>query len=233
MFLKKALLEWRIEENGSSGQELALGRDYLPLGLQIDDYTSFILHLNRNGIYDFPLQLKYFAWNEKSLTSTFLYAPSFDEPAGHREYGGGFLHERYPANNLALGLHGLVGLGQESDRVRVGPYARWGLSNKWTLLAQSDYTRFRDAGPPGHEGNQVTTYLQIFYHHYEWLVSSVTANYGYSDFLGSKNNLTSFRCTTAARLSRNLTVGITYSVGDILRDLEHAQELAVFSTIKF
>jgi hypothetical protein len=233
VFLKKALLEWRMEENGASGKELAFGRDYLPLGLQIDDYSSFILHLNRNGIYDFPLQLKYFAWNEKSLTSTFLHGPSFDESASRYEYGGGFLHERYPANNLALGFQGLAGFAEESDRVRVGPYARWGLSNKWTLLAQADYTRFWDAGPPGHKGNQVTTYLQLFYHHYEWLVSSVTANYGYSDFLGTKNNLTSFRCTTAARLSRNLTVGITYSAGDILRDLDHAQELAVFSTIKF
>lgn len=233
VFLKKALLEWRIEEDGASGKELALGRDSLPLGLQIDDYTSFILHLNRSGIYDFPLQLKYFTWNEKSLTSMFLYAPSFDEPASLREYGSGFLYERYPANNVALGIQGLTGFGEESDRIRIGPYARWGISNKWALLAQADYSYFWEMGPSGGKGNQVTTYLQLFYHHYEWLVSSVTANYAYSDFLTSKNHLTSFRYTTAARLNRNFTVGLSYSVGDILRDLSHAQELAVFATMKF
>src|SRR5262245_36850022 len=43
VFLKKALLEWRFGENGTgSGKEIALGRDYLPLGIQIDDYTTFI-----------------------------------------------------------------------------------------------------------------------------------------------------------------------------------------------
>ena len=91
VFLKKALLEWRIEENGTtSGKEIALGRDYLPLGIQIDDYTTFILNLNRSGIYDFPLQLKGFIWTEKSLASVFAYAPTFEEQSDAREYGAVF-----------------------------------------------------------------------------------------------------------------------------------------------
>src|SRR5439155_16174128 len=114
VFLKKALLEWRFEQNGSSGKEIAVGRDYLPLGLQIDDYTTFILHLQRSGVYDFPLQLKYFLWNEKSLGSIYAYAPTFQEPEDDREYGGGFLYERYPTNMLALGVQGLAGIGNES-----------------------------------------------------------------------------------------------------------------------
>lgn len=233
VFLKKLLVEWRIEnDEATSGKELAFGRDYLPLGLQIDDYTTFILHLNRDGIYDFPLQLKYFVWDEKSLASAFIYAPSFEEPSHRREYGGGFLYERYPANNLALGVQGLIGFRDESDRMRIGPYARWGISNKWTLLAQADYGGFWNGERSGRQGTQITTYLQLFYHHYEWLVSSVTANYAFSDFL-PKNHLSSFRFTTSARLVRNMTVGITYSIGDIERNLDYAQELAVFTTIKF
>ena len=233
LFLKKALLEWRIADTGSAGKEIAFGRDYLPLGVQIDDYTTFILHLNRSGIYDFPLQLKYFIWNEKSLTAAYLYAPSFQEFSDHRDYGGGFLHERYPSNNLALGIQGLTGFAEQGNRLRIGPYARWGISNKWAVLAQIDYTGFWDAGRSNQQGNQVTAYAQLFYHHYEWLVSSVTVNYAYSDLLSWKDNLSSFRYTAAARINRNFTVGITYSVGDILRDLDYAQELAVFATIKF
>lgn len=233
-FLKKLLLEWRIKEDGaSSGQELAIGRDYLPLGLQIDDTTTFVLHLNRSGIYDFPLQLKYFVWNEKSLASAFIYAPSFDEPSNNREYGGGFLYEHYPVNNLALGLQAGAGSGEESDRLRVGPYMRWGISDKWALLAEADYGSFSDGRLSSAQGSQITTYLQLFYHHYEWLVSSVTANYAYSDFLSSKEHLSSVRYTASARLNRNITVGITYSIGDILRDLGYAKELAVFATVKF
>jgi hypothetical protein len=232
-FLKKALLEWRFEQNGPSGKEIAVGRDYLPLGLQIDDATTFILHLNRDGVYDFPLQVKYFLWNENSLASIYAYVPTFQEPEDHREYGGGFLYERYPTSNLALGVQGLAGVGNESDRVRIGPYARWGITNKWALLAEADYSFFWDAGPPDHGGNQVTTYLQLFYHHYEWLVSSVTANYAYTDFSIARSDLSSIRYTTAARLNRNFTVGVTYAVGDILRDLGYAQELGIFATVKF
>lgn len=189
--------------------------------------------MNRAGVYDFPLQLKYFVWSEKSLASTYLYAPTFEEPGRHREYGGGFLYERYPVTRLALGIQGQLGFAEESDRVRIGPYARWGITNKWALLAEADYTRFWEAGPATPGGDQVTTYLQLFYHHSEWLVSSVTANSAYSDFSISKNDLTSFRYTAAARLNRNLTVGITYSVGDILRNLSHAQELDLFANVKF
>jgi hypothetical protein len=233
LFLKKALLEWRFEQNGASGKEVAFGRDYLPLGLQIDDATTFILHLNRDGVYDFPLQLKYFVWNEKSLASIYAYGPTFQEPEDHREYGGGFLYERYPTSHLALGVQGLAGIGNESDRARIGPYARWGITNKWALLAEADYSFFWNAGPPDHGGYQVTAYLQLFYHHYEWLVSSVTANYAYTDFSIAKSDLSSLRCTTAARLNRNFTVGVTYAVGDILRDLGYAQELGIFATVKF
>ncbi len=231
VFLKKALLEWRLEQRESSGKEIDFGRDYLPLGLQIDDYTAFILHLNRSGVYDFPLQLKYFAWQEKSLSGAYLYAPSFQETQAHHEYGAGFLYERYPTSNLALGLQSQLGFSEESDRARIGPYARWGITHKWALLAQADYTRFWDAGPTG--GNQVTTYLQLFYHHYESLVSSVSANYAYSDVSLPKDNLISFRYTTAARLNRNFTLGVTYAVGDILRDLHHGQELDLFTGVKF
>jgi len=234
IFLKKLTAEWRLEERvGVSGKELVFGRDYLPLGLQIDDYSTFILHLNRNGIYDYPLQLKYFAWDERSLRSIFIYAPSFDERLHNHEYGAGFLYERYPTNHLALGIQGLAGFGEDSDRARVGLYARWGISTKCALLAQADYTLFWSAKPGREQSSQVTTYLQLFYHHTEWLVSAIAANYASSDSLFSKDNLFSARYTLAARLNRNVTIGLTYGHGDILRNLGHAQEGALFATLKF
>lgn len=233
-FLKKLLLEWRLDDSEpTSGKELSFGRDYLPLGLQIDDYATFILHLNRAGIYDFPLQLKYFVWNEKFLASTYVFGPSFQEDSNRRESGGGFLYERYLGSKLALGAQALVGFSEALDRVKVGPYLRWGISEKWALLAEADYGGFWNVGRSGAEGNQVTTFLQLFYHHYEWLVSSVAVNYAYSDLVKSKQQLTSFRYLSAARLNRNLTLGVTYLVGDVRRNLTYSQELAVFANVKF
>jgi hypothetical protein len=231
--LRKLVFEWRIESGDTTGKELVLGRDYLPLGLQIEDHTAYIQHLNRGGIYDFPLQLKYFTWDEKSLASIYVHAPSFEEPSDRQEYGGGFLYERYPTRNLTIGTQGLIGFSDEADRLKIGPYVRWGISEKWALLAQADYTAFRDVGAGTGQGSQLTTYLQLFHHHTEWLVSSVAANYAYSDSIRAEDELSSLRYSLTARLNRNLTAGITYASGDILRDLGDARELATFVTLKF
>lgn len=232
-FVRKMLFEWRLATDGSSGQEIAFGRDYLPLGLQIDDYSTFLLHLNAAGIYDTPLQLKYFAWTEKSLVSAYAFGPSFDDASDRDEYGGGLLYERYPNNKLAIGVQALAGWSDASDRLRVGPYVRWGISPKWALLSGVDYSAHWDVGSAGERGRQVTGFAQVFYHHTEWLVSSVTANYAYSDFLQAKEHLASFRYTTAARLNRNFTIGVSFVHGDIQRNLGYGHELAFFTNIKF
>lgn len=234
-FLKKLTLDWRIRGDGASGgSELSIGRDYLPIGMQIDDATTYILNLNRNGIYDYPLQAKYFTWTKKWLASAYVYTPSFDEQVSDsREYGGGFMYEYYPADNLALGLQSVAGFADQADRFRIGTYARWGITRKWTLLAEADYTRFWDTGTTQGHGHQLTAFLQLFYHHTEWLVSSVTGNYAYSDQLVAGEQFVSGRYTLSARISRNLTVGVTYTAGDTRRNLHSGQEGAVFASIKF
>jgi hypothetical protein len=134
---------------------------------------------------------------------------------------------------LAAGVQGLVGFSDAADRFRIGPYARWGISPKWTLLAQLDYGGFWDLESSGGRGDQVTTYLQLYYHHYEWLVSSVTANYAYSDLVIGKDESASVRYTLGARLNRNFSLGLTYAIGDTARDLGHGQEIGVFASMKF
>lgn len=233
-FLKKLTIEWRIKESESgAGSELSIGRDYLPLGLQIDDYTAFILSLNRDGIYDFPLQAKYFTWDTKSLGAAYVYAPTFDEESSSREYGGGFVYERYPTNKLAIGVQGRVGFGDETDRARLGVYSRWGISTKWALMAEVDYTHLWNGESAPRNGEQVTAFLQLHYHHTEWLVSSLSGNYVYSDVLTAGDHLYSTRYTLSARISRNLTVGASYANGDILRNLKYGQEAFVFASVKF
>lgn len=233
-FLKKATLEWRMKGSTSkAGGELAVGRDYLPLGLQLDDYSSYLLHLNRNGIYDFPLQMKYLAWREKWLGAAYLFGPTLDESGPHREWGGGFLYERYPNKHLAIGVQSLAGASEEADRFRFGAYARIGLGKKWAVLAEADFTHYWSAGNKGHEGEQFTGFLQIYYHHTEWLVSGLTGNYATGDLFTSGKHHLSGRYTLAARLSRNVTVGVSYATGDIRRNLSFGQEGAAFANFKF
>ena len=234
VFLKKAMLEWRLKgKDGEGGSEIAIGRDYLPIGLQLDDYTSYLLFLNRDGIYDFPLQIKYHVWREKWLTSVYLYGPTFDERGLHREWGGGFLYEYYPSQHLALGVQSLAGASDESDRFRLGTYARLSLGKKWALLAAADYTHYWDASPTERTGGQFTGFLQLYHHHTMWLVSSITGNYAYSDLLTSGQHHFSGRYTLSARLNRNLTLALTYAAGDIRRNLSYGQEAAAYANIKF
>ncbi len=233
-FLKKLTVEWRISESESgSGSELSIGRDYLPLGLQIDDYTSYLLSMNRDGIYDYPFQAKYFAWNTKSLGAVYAFAPSFERSSSSHEYGGGFMYERYPSNNLAVGVQGLLGFGEETDRSRLGIYARWGATTKLAILAGIDYTHLWNGQSAPGDGEQVTTILQVNYNHTEWLVSSLTGNYAYSDAATLGDHLHSFRYTLGARISRNLTIGASFANGDILRNLGYGQEAFIFAAVKF
>ena len=234
VFLKKAMFEWRLKgKDGEGGREIAAGRDYLPLGLQLDDYTSYLLHLNRDGIYDYPLQVKYLAWQDKWLASAYLYGPTFDETGSHREWGGGGLYEYYPTQSLALGVQSLAGASDESNRFRIGAYTRWGLGKKWAILAEVDYTHYWDAGTTSRDGEQLTAFLQLYHHHTEWLVSSITGNYAYSQLFTSGGAHFSGRYTLSARLNRNLTLGLTYANGDIRRNLSYGQEAAAFANVKF
>jgi hypothetical protein len=234
VFLKKAMFEWRMKGKGGEGaSELAFGRDYLPLGLQLDDYTSYLLLLNRDGIYDFPLQLKYTAWRDKWLASAYLYGPTFDESGTYREWGGGFLYEYYPSNHLAIGVQSLAGTSDQSDRFRFGPYVRWGITKKWALLAEVDFTHFWNASATQRNDNQFTAFAQLYYTHTLWLVSSVTGSYAYSDLFTADNYRLSGRYTLSARLNRSLTIGLTCATGDIRRNLGYGREAAVYANIKF
>lgn len=234
VFLKKATLEWRLAASTSkAGSEISVGRDYLPIGLQLDDYTSSLLHLNRDGIYDYPLQIKYLAWREKWLASAYLYGPTFDELGSHREWGGGFMYEYYPSEHLALGIQSLTGVSDESDRFRFGAYARWGLGKKWAILAEADYTHYWEAGPKLLDGEQFTAFIQIYYHHTQWLVSGLTGNYATSDLFTSGRHHLSGRYTLSARMNRNLTLALTYATGDIRRNLGFGQEAAAYANVKF
>jgi len=234
-FLKKLTLDYRFKhEGGQGGSELSIGRDYLPIGLQLDDVTSYFLALNRNGIYDYPTQLKYFTWRKQWLASAFLFAPSFDENIqAAQEYGTGFMFEYYPRDSLVVGMQSLLGWSDLADRSRSGLFLRWGINEKWALLAESDLTTYWGRESASGGGSLNTSFLQVFYNHQEWLVSSIAGNYAHGDELRGGGHPFSARYTLTARISRNLTLGFSMVTGNSQRNLSSGNEAAAFAAIKF
>lgn len=55
----------------------------------------------------------------------------------------------------------------------------------------------------------------------------------YSNLLFAGDHHFAGRYTLSARLNRNLTVGMTFGLGDLRRNLSFGQEGTVFATVKF
>ena len=87
LVLTKALWEYRPKE----GLEIAIGRDYLPTGVNISDHASFIRSRNRQGFTEVPTQLKLFWWSDKFQIMPFVFGPSGQEGAKYRQFGFGTL----------------------------------------------------------------------------------------------------------------------------------------------
>ena len=169
-------------------------------------------------------------WNSSRLGAVYAYAPSFEENTSTHEYGGGFMYERYPVEKLAMpACRACWDLARRRTAARLGAYVRWGATTKLAVLAEIDYTHLWNGDTAPSAGEQVTAYLQLNYNHTEWLVSSLTGNYGYSDSPPPAIISSSFRYTLGARLSRNLTIGASYANGDIQRNLKYGHEAFVFA----
>jgi hypothetical protein len=163
--LRKALFAYRPED----GWELALGRDYLPTGLNIDDHTSFLRSENRRSPFDYATQVRLDLWKERFLATPFLFAPSFEENPDNREYGGGARLERALAEDKTVGLGGLYGDSRAVERFSLSVFSRIGLLRTFGLLSQVSLTRRRLHLGSGDIFGQETAYLRPFYAPFEWM----------------------------------------------------------------
>ena len=88
-YLMNALLSYRPKAN----LEISGGRDQLPSGVNIADFSAFVRSRNRQGYYDSPVQTKLCWWGKRYQLTSYAFAPSRTEPAGWGESGGGSLAE--------------------------------------------------------------------------------------------------------------------------------------------
>ena len=170
LVLSKALWEYQTE----GGLEIAIGRDYLPTGVNISDHSSFIRSRNRQGFTEVPTQLKLFWGTDKFQIMPFIFGPSGQEVAKYREFGFGTLAERVLWNSrMVVGFSGLIANGPTVNRQLLGLYSRMGFGN-WGIFLEHDITIRQLKTESKASFNQYATFVQPFWALREWFYLILT-----------------------------------------------------------
>jgi hypothetical protein len=170
LFVNTALLSYRVKP----ALEVAVGRDQLPVGVNISDLSTFIRARNNVGYYDVPTQAKVFFWGKRYLVTPYAYAPGGNERSGLHESGGGVLAEFdvFGKQRSVAGVNLLHGSAALSDRTLIGPYVRFGFG-RWGFLAEHDITGRAVKTGSVSSFRQSASYGQLFWATREWLVPSL------------------------------------------------------------
>jgi len=169
LVLSKALWEYRPK----GGIELAVGRDYLPSGLEIADQSAFIRARNGQGMTEVPTQAKLFWGSDRFQLVPYVFAPSGHERREFRAHGAGLLGETVIGHQrIVLGVAGRLSASDAFDQQMIGAYARLGFG-RWGILAEHDLTRRRTRTGEHHAFNQYAGYSQLFIYPCDWLLTSI------------------------------------------------------------
>jgi hypothetical protein len=170
VFVNTALLSYRIRPT----LEVSVGRDQLPVGVNIADLSTFVRARNNVGYYDVPTQAKAFIWGKRYLVTPYAYAPGGNERRGMHESGGGLLAEFdiFGKQRSVAGVNLLRGSAALGNRTMIGPYARFGFG-RWGFLAEHDITDRTLKTGSYSSFRQTATYGQLFWAAREWLVPSL------------------------------------------------------------
>lgn len=174
----KALWEYRIAE----GVELAVGRDVRPSGLEMTDYQDFLRTSTEPGATTSSFtQAKLFWWTKRVHLTPFVFGPGGGENRRFRQYGAGVLggiegwHQR-----AVIGASARMSRTESYTRKSIGAYARLGFG-RWGILTEQELV---DRSEPTSDAQAVQQYMedtQVFFAVYEWLVTSMTMQYGSFD----------------------------------------------------
>ena len=201
-FVNTALVSYRMTPT----LEASVGRDQLPVGVNISDLTTFVRARNNIGYYDAPTQAKVFWWSKRYLVTPYAFGPGGNERAGMRESGGGLLaeYDLLGKQKTVAGVNVLHASAAAVDRTLVGPYARLGFG-RWGILAEHDMTERSLKTGASSSFWQSTTYSQLFWAAREWLVPSLIVERLRVD-RPYRESLDAAKIELAARLSPQVTI---------------------------
>jgi hypothetical protein len=203
VFLNTALVSYRVKPS----LEFAVGRDQLPVGVNIADLSTFVRARDRVGYYDAPVQAKVFWWGKRYLVNPYAFGPGGNEHTGQHESGGGVIAEYdvFGKQKTVVGANFLRGTAPAENRTLIGPYVRLGFG-RWGILAEHDITErsLKTIGSAS-DFRQTASYGQLFFAVREWLVPSLIVeqlrvNVPY------RERLDAVKLELSARLSSQITV---------------------------
>lgn len=200
-----ALLSWRAARR----LEFAVGRDQLPVGINIADITSLVRSRNGIGFYDAPTQAKVYWWGKRYMITPYVFGRGGPEPPGKAEYGGGGRAELDLSGKgkTLIGLNGLRGTSVLVNRTLLGPFLRLGFKS-WGILAEHDITTRKLFVPRRVTFDQHASYAQIFWFPRSWLTTAVTGE-RLSVQAPYAERLLGFKGEAIARFSSNFSMQIT------------------------
>ena len=156
--LRKAIYAYRYNKD----REIAVGRDFLPSGLLLDDHTLWIRSRNRRGVTDFPTQVRWDVAGAKTDSSVFAYTPSFQEATNNRESGAGARVEHELSKKFTLGALAQEGVTSSLARTEVAAFSR-SLIGDVGLLAELDYTFRKERTGTRDSFSQIVSYVRPYF----------------------------------------------------------------------
>jgi hypothetical protein len=192
-------MHYRVNDN----VELAVGRDQLPTGINVQDAALFVKARNRLGYYDAPTQFKAVVAGSNFQVVPFVYGPGGNDSTSER--GAGSLAEiDVFRQRTVLGLAVQRSSANNGDRQLVGGYARIGFG-RWGILAEHDVTNRSSNGATHEAFRQDASYAQVFWAPSDWLVTSVVGERLRVDG-PYRERLTAGKLEVSSRLTSQATV---------------------------
>jgi hypothetical protein len=145
-----------------------LERGRLPLGLNIEDHSTFIKRRNKNDTTDLVSRLAFLRQDKISLSEIHLFAPSGQEKEGNEEWGALGKYEWYAFKHIFIGGQLLYGKTDGIERDLQGFFSRGSIFKDIGWLAEINRTGRKIEGNP-ETVNQWTSYVKLSYFLRDWL----------------------------------------------------------------
>lgn len=168
--LRRMLVAYR----NSSEYEVLVGRDFLPVGLNLDDHTMFLRTENRRSVTDYNTQVRaYLPIKEHFILTPFAFGPSFEETTRNQEWGAGARSEYSLTSDRSIGATALLGSSDAIKRLSASAFTRLGYNELFGLIGEYHFTRRTQQGFGGASFGQHILYVKPYVSPVEWIEAGV------------------------------------------------------------
>ncbi len=170
------LRQFYVERRLNDRIRILAGRDFFPRGINSDDHTGYLRSLSRQGVTDYPSQIRGEFTTDSHEIIVGAFGPSGEENAQAREWGGYARSEWKLFDLLSAGINSSYGKSKTMGRFSTDLFARGALNENWGILGAFQWTH--RSVSTGSSFLQAVTYLEPFYQPIE----SLTIRYRYEAY---------------------------------------------------